>query len=406
MQIDVALLIFIFTYALLAVGQPPLFRIDRAGAALIGASLMIVFNVLDVEAAHRAVDYNTIILLFSLMIVVANLRLSGFFRLASRYVMAHISRPTTLLYAVVFLSGGLSALFINDTVCIAFTPLVLAMTIRAGLNPMPFLLALCMAANIGSVATITGNPQNIMIGSFSGISYARFSAKLLPVAFTGLVICCILIRIIYKDVFRQAPAADPSPVNYRIHRPLLIKSTVTSMLMMALFLAGLPMTPVAIGAAAYLLITRRIKPEKVYASIDWRLLVLFVGLFIVVEGVERSGLTMAALDLVGQKTAGHPFIMVTAAAILSNLVSNVPAVLLMKPIMASMPDPETAWLLLAMSSTLAGNLTILGSIANIIVVEGARHKVKIGFVEYMKVGVPLTIATLCVGTLWLCYFNY
>jgi Na+/H+ antiporter NhaD/arsenite permease-like protein len=406
MQIDVALLIFIVTYALIAVGQPPIFRIDRAGAALIGASLMIVFNVLDVEAAHRAVDYNTIILLFSLMIVVANLRLSGFFRLASVYVMSHVSRPSTLLYAIVFLSGGLSALFINDTICIAFTPLVLAMTIRAGLNPMPFLLALCMAANIGSVATITGNPQNIMIGSFSGISYARFSAKLLPVALAGLVICCALIRIIYRDVFRHAPAQKQSPVHYRVHRPLLIKSTITSIIMMILFLAGLPMTPVAIGAAAYLLITRRIKPDKVYASIDWRLLVLFVGLFIVVEGVERSGLTMAALDIVGQKTAGHPFIMVTASAILSNLVSNVPAVLLMKPLMASMPDPETAWLLLAMSSTLAGNLTILGSIANIIVVEGARHRVKIGFIEYMKVGVPLTIVTVAVGALWLCYVNY
>jgi|WetSurMetagenome_2_1015567.scaffolds.fasta_scaffold00084_50 Na+/H+ antiporter NhaD/arsenite permease-like protein len=405
MQIDAALIIFIFTYALIAVGQPPIFRIDRTGAALIGASLMIVFKVLDVEAAHRAVDYNTIILLFSLMIVVANLRLAGFFRLASTYVMSHISRPSTLLYAVVFLSGGLSALFINDTVCLAFTPLVLAITIRSGLNPIPFLLALCMAANIGSVATITGNPQNIMIGSFSGISYARFTAKLLPVALAGLVLCCVIIRVMYRDVFRQA-AISISPAHARIHRQLLIKSTLTSIIMMALFFLGLPMTPVAIGAAAYLLITRRIKPEKVYASIDWRLLVLFVGLFIVVEGVERSGLTMEALEAVGRETAGHPFVMVAAAAALSNLVSNVPAVLLMKPVMASMPDPETAWLLLAMSSTLAGNLTILGSIANIIVVEGCRQKVKINFIDYMKVGLPLTAATLTLGTLWLCCVNY
>jgi Na+/H+ antiporter NhaD/arsenite permease-like protein len=405
MQIDAALIIFIFTYALIAVGQPPIFRIDRAGAALIGASLMIVFNVLDVDSAYRSIDYNTIILLFSLMIVVANLRLSGFFRLASTYVMSHIARPSMLLYAIIFLSGGLSALFINDTVCLAFTPLVLAITIRSGLNPMPFLLALCMAANIGSVATITGNPQNIMIGSFSGISYARFTAKLLPVALAGLVICCVIIRVMYRDVFRQS-AISISPAHARIHRPLLIKSTLTSIIMMALFLLGLPMTPVAIGAAAYLLITRRIKPEKIYASVDLRLLILFIGLFIVVEGVEKSGLTMKALEAVGRETAGHPFVMVAAAAALSNLVSNVPAVLLMKPIMASMPDPETAWLLLAMSSTLAGNLTILGSIANIIVIEGCRQKVKIGFAEYMMIGVPLTIATLVVGTLWLYYVGY
>jgi Na+/H+ antiporter NhaD/arsenite permease-like protein len=176
--------------------------------------------------------------------------------------------------------------------------------------------------------------------------------------------------------------------------------------MLLLFFMGVPMTTVAIGAASYMLITRRVKPEKVYASVDWRLLVLFIGLFIVVEGVERSGLVLVVLDAVGQKTAGHPMFLVTVSAVLSNLVSNVPAVLLLKPIVASMPDSETAWLLLAMSSTLAGNLTILGSIANIIVVEGARPRVRIGFLEYLKVGIPLTIVTVVLGALWLSAFPY
>jgi Na+/H+ antiporter NhaD/arsenite permease-like protein len=405
MQMDIAFLIFLFTYAIIAAGQPPLFRIDRAGAALIGASLMIVCKVLDIDTAYRAVDYKTIILLFSLMIVVANLRLSGFFSLASTFVMVHVNRPSTLLYALIFLSGGLSAIFINDTVCLAFTPLVLAITLRFGLNPVPYLLALCMASNIGSVATITGNPQNIMIGSFSGISYARFTARLLPVALIGLIICSVLIRIMYHDVFTQA-IRTPSPIRYRIHRPLLIKSTAISILMLTLFFIGIPMVPVAIGAAAYLLMTRRINPEKVYASVDWRLLILFVGLFIVVEGVEQSGLVRTALEAVGQKTAGHPLVLVAASAVLSNLVSNVPAVLLIKPVIAAMQDRETAWLLLAMSSTLAGNLTILGSIANIIVVETASPRVKISFVEYLKIGLPLTISTLAVGFIWLCYVNY
>lgn len=405
MVMDKALFIFLLTYIVIAIGQPPLFRIDRAGAALIGASLMIVTNVLDIEAAYRAIDYRTIVLLFSLMIVVANLRLSGFFPLASNFFIRHISSPSVLLYAIIFLSGMLSALFINDTICIAFTPLILGITLRLGLNPVPYLLALCMAANIGSVATITGNPQNIMIGSFSGIGYARFTAKLLPVALIGLVICAVMIRIAYRTAF-ASERVQPSAMHYRIHRPLLIKSIVVSGLMLLLFFAGVPMTTVAIGAASYLLITRRVKPEKVYASVDWRLLVLFVGLFIVVEGVERSGLAMAALDAIGRKTAGHPMFLVTVSAVLSNLVSNVPAVLLLKPIIASMPDPETAWLLLAMSSTLAGNLTILGSIANIIVVEGARPRVQIGFAEYLKVGIPLTIATIIAGSLWLTVVSY
>jgi Na+/H+ antiporter NhaD/arsenite permease-like protein len=402
---DKALIIFLLSYAVIAVGRPPLFRIDRAGAALIGASLMIVSGVIDIDAAYRAIDYRTIALLFSLMIVVANLRMSGLFPLASDFIMRRIASPSMLLYAVVFLSGALSALLINDTVCIAFTPLVMAMTLRLGLNPVPYLLALCMASNIGSVATITGNPQNIMIGSFSGIGYARFAARLLPVAVIGLVICCAVIRIAYRSSFR-AERIVAAHSRYRLHRPLLIKSSIVSIVMLVLFLAGVPMTTVAVGGAAYLLVTRRINPDKVYRSIDWRLLILFIGLFIIVAGVESSGLARSALEGIGVKTAGHPVFLVTVSAILSNLVSNVPAVLLLKPAMALMPDRETSWLLLAMGSTLAGNLTILGSIANIIVVEGARPKVAIGFVEYLKVGVPLTLATILVGTLWLTLVPY
>jgi len=402
---DKALIIFLLTYVVIAIGRPPLFRIDRAGAALIGASLMIVTGVIDIDAAYRAIDYRTIVLLFSLMIVVANLRLSGLFPLVSAFVVRRIGSPTLLLYAVVFMSGSLSALLINDTVCMAFTPLILAITMRLGLNPVPYLLALCMASNIGSVAAITGNPQNIMIGSFSGIGYSRFAAKLLPVALTGLVLCCVMIRIVYRDSFRAGQILS-APIRYRVHRPLLIKSTIVSVVMLLLFLAGVSMTTVAIGGASYLLITRRINPDKVYNSIDWRLLLLFAGLFIVIAGVERSGLARAALESIGSRTVGHPVFLVGVSALLSNLVSNVPAVLLLKPVVAIMPDPETAWLLLAMSSTLAGNLTILGSIANIIVVEGAHPRVTIGFAEYLKVGVPLTLATIVFGTLWLTLVPY
>ena len=402
---DKALIIFLITYVVIAIGQPPLFRIDRTGAALIGAALMIVTGVIDIDDAYRAIDYRTIVLLFSLMIVVANLRLSGLFPLASAFVMRRIASPSMLLYAVVFLSGSISALLINDTVCLAFTPLILAITVRLGLNPVPYLLALCMASNIGSVATITGNPQNIMIGSFSGISYSRFAAKLLPVAATGLVICCVMIRVAYRDSFRAGQIVAV-PMRYRVHRPLLIKSTIVSVAMLILFLAGVSMTTVAIGGASYLLVTRRINPDKVYRSIDWRLLLLFAGLFIVVAGIERSGLAISALNSIGSGIAGHPAFLVSVSALLSNMVSNVPAVLLLKPVMAAMPDRETAWLLLAMSSTLAGNLTILGSIANIIVVEGARPQVKIGFGEYLKVGVPLTLATIFAGTLWLTLVPY
>ena len=397
---DKALIIFLLTYIVLAIGRSPIFRIDRTGAALIGASMMIILNVLNIAAAYKAIDYKTIVILFSIMIVVANLRLSGFYHFISALIINRIRTPSMLLYALILVSGVLSALLINDTVCLVFTPLVLGLADRLRLNPLPYLLALCMASNIGSVATITGNPQNIMIGSFSGIPYAQFSLRMLPIALAGLVLCAIIIRIIYREHFVPR-SIEPVPMKARIHRALLIKSLVVSLIMIFLFFVGAPMPTVAIGAASFLLITRRIKPEKVYAAIDWRLLLLFVSLFIVIGGIEHSGLAERILHGIGNSTVGHPLFLVISSALLSNVVSNVPAVMLFKPLIPSIMDQEKAWLLLAMSSTFAGNLTILGSIANLIVIEGAKHRVKISFLEYMKIGVPLSICTIFLGFLWL-----
>jgi Na+/H+ antiporter NhaD/arsenite permease-like protein len=179
---DKALIIFLLTYIVLAIGRPPIFRIDRTGAALIGASMMIILNVLNIEAAYKVIDYRTIVILFGVMIVVANLRLSGFYHFISALIINRVRKTSMLLYALILVSGFLSALLINDTVCLVFTPLVLGLADRLRLNPLPYLLALCMASNIGSVATITGNPQNIMIGTFSGIPYAQFSLRMLPIA--------------------------------------------------------------------------------------------------------------------------------------------------------------------------------------------------------------------------------
>lgn len=397
---DSALVIFGLTYIVIAAGQPPLFRIDRTGAAIIGASLMLVAGVLPLDEAYRAIDYNTIVILFGMMVVVANLRFSGFFPLVSSFVIARVHSPRALLYAVIAISGVLSALFVNDTVCLVLTPVMLAITGRLGLNPVPFLLGLCMAANIGSAATITGNPQNIMIGSFSGIPYARFTLKMLPVASFGLLACAVVLSVIYRRDLRNR-VLSPAPFRVRPLRPLLIKSLAVSLVMMVLFFAGAPMAVVSVGAAAFLLITRRVKPERVYAAIDWRILILFIGLFIVVRGVEHSGAAVAILNEIGERTVGHPFFLTAASAFVSNLVSNVPAVLLFQPLIAQIPDPEQAWLLLSMSSTLAGNLTILGSIANLIVLESAKSRVRIGIVEYMRAGIPVTILSVGFGVFWL-----
>jgi len=392
-----AILIFAATYLVMAIGRLPGFRVDRTGAAIIGASLMIGARVLTVEEAYGAINYDTIMLLFGMMIVVANLRLSGFFTVVSAWVVEHAHRPILLLSGIVAVAGVFSAFFVNDTMCLVLTPLVLEITQRLRRRPVPYLLAVAMGSNVGSVATVTGNPQNMMIASFSHIGYRAFASALTPVAAAGLVLTAVVIAVIYRDEFRAENklVAEHRPV--RINRLLLWKSVAVSAGMIVFFFAGWPVPVVALLAGALLLVTRRVKPEKVYREIDWGLLVMFVGLFIVIAGLET---TPAAADLFATASRYHlertgP--MSVFAALLSNLVSNVPAVLVFKGLVSHLPDPAHGWLTLAMSSTLAGNLTVLGSVANLIVIERARHEVKIGFWEYAKAGVPLTVLTLAAG---------
>ncbi|MEW5977320.1 MAG: anion transporter [Acidobacteriota bacterium] len=395
----VSVLIFLGTYLVLGLGTLPGFRVDRTGAAIIGASLMIAFGELTLEDAFHAVNYETIILLFGMMIVVANLRLSGFFNLVSAWVVQHAHRPALLLSAIVLVSGLLSAFFVNDTICLVLTPLVLEVVLRLKRNPVPYLLAVAMAANVGSVATITGNPQNMMIGTFSGIPYRVFVSRLAPVAFGGLVLTVLVLLCLYrKELLHQSPV-EVGRIRVRVNRVLLWKSLAAAAAMIVLFFVGWPVPKVAIVVGALLLITRRVKPEKVYREIDWSLLVLFVGLFIVVEGMERTPLASELANIASRYRLDHPAVLSVFSLIGSNLVSNVPAVLVFRPLVATLPDAETAWLALAMSSTLAGNLTLIGSIANLIVVERSRNQVRITFWEYLKAGVPLTILSIGLGLL-------
>jgi len=391
------ILIFTATYLVLAVGRLPGFRVDRTGATIIGASLMLAFNVLTVEEAWAAINYDTILLLFGMMIVVANLRLSGFFEVVSAWVVRHAHRPLPLLCGIVLVSGVFSAFFVNDTMCLVLTPLVVEITGRLRRNPVPYLLAVAMAANFGSVATITGNPQNMMIGSFSHIRYGTFAAALAPVASVGLVLTVAVVALVYRGEFRKKTALEVAAIPVRVHRALLWKSLAVSVGMIVFFFAGWPVPKVAVIAGALLLVTRRLKPERVYREIDWSLLVMFIGLFIVIAGLEKTSvpedLFAAAsryhLERIGPMTA--------FAALLSNLVSNVPAVLVFKGFVPHLANASRAWLTLAMSSTLAGNLTVLGSVANLIVVQKSRHAARISFWEYARAGIPLTILTLAAG---------
>ena len=399
----IALVVFVGAYAGLGIGRLPPFRIDRTGVAIIGAAVMVAAGVIPWDRAVAAVDAHTLVLLFGMMIVAAYLRLSGFFNLVASLAVRRARTPLGLLAMIIAAAGGLSALFVNDVVCLVMAPVVLEVTRQLRLPPVPYLVALATAANVGSVATLTGNPQNMLIGSFSGIGYRTFLLRMAPVAAVGLAIVYLVIRVRYA---RQLPGhveAGSLRARFPVHHALMVKTLAVVAIMLVAFLAGVPIALVAISGAAYTLFTRRVNPEKVYREIDWELLVLFTGLFVVIAGVEASGLAGELMAAAGAANLYRPAVLTAVTAALSNLVSNVPAVLLFKTVIPTFGEPERGWLLLAMASTFAGNLTILGSVANLIVVEEARAGgIDIGFLEYSKVGIPITLVTLLIGWAFLC----
>ncbi|HKW93422.1 MAG TPA: anion transporter [Methylomirabilota bacterium] len=396
----IALVAFAGTYLGLALGRLPLFRVDRTGVAIIGAAVVVVCGVVPWDRAVAAVDAHTLVLLFGMMIVAAYLRLSGFFRLVTYWAVRRARTPVGLLALVIGAAGFLSALFVNDVICLVMAPIVLDLARQLRLPPAPYLIALATAANVGSVATLTGNPQNMLVGSFSSIPYRAFLLHEAPVALIGLAVVFLTIWLVYRRGLPPALPAEGLDTRFAVHPALMLKTIAAVSVMLLAFLAGVPIAVVAIGGAAYCLLTRRVNPQKVYAEIDWGLLVLFTGLFVVIAGVEASGLADELLGLASSIGLHRPAVLTLVTAVISNLVSNVPAVLLFKTVVPTFGEPTRAWLILAMASTLAGNLTILGSVANLIVVEQARGAgIRIGFAEYSRVGVPVTLLTLLVG--WL-----
>jgi Na+/H+ antiporter NhaD/arsenite permease-like protein len=392
-------LIFFGSYVVFALGKFPWMKIDRPGAAIVGAVLMVAFRILGARDALASIDLGTIVLLFSMMLIVANLRIGGFFDWVAGTVIERL-HPRHLLPVVVFTSGLLSAFLVNDIVCLVMTPFVLQLTRRLGLRPVPYLLAVALASNVGSTATITGNPQNMLIGSLSGISYRGFLIDLAPVALVGLVMTWALLHwICLRGSGDRAPVADAVAAVPRAR--VRLKPVAVLVIVLGGFLTGVPPALTAAVGAAVLLITRTVEPRRVYDEVDWGLLVFFIGLFIIVGGAERAGLTRSLLGPVAVWNLHRLGVFVPATAVLSNLVSNVPAVMLLRTLVSGFPDPHAGWIALAMTSTLAGNLTITGSVANIIVVEGAAAGgVRIGFADYARVGVPVTLATLAFGSIW------
>lgn len=385
-----------------AIGRWPWLRMNRATIALVGATALIAIGVIPLEQAFRAIDWNTIVLLFAMMVLNVNLRIAGFFHLVTSRVVKLARTPRRLLALVIAVSGVLSAVFLNDTIALMMTPLVLEMTLALRRNPLPYLVALVTAANAGSVAAITGNPQNMLVGLSSGIPFVQFTAALAPIAVASLALIWLVIVTVYRKEFASTRLTGDLPVPGQEDPILLRKSMLATGLMLVALIAGAPIPLAALAAAAILLISRRREPEHVFEEIDWGLLVFFASLFVVTGAIETSGLGPELFAWLRPWADGGAGKLTVVSLALSNVVSNVPAVMLFRPVIPTLADPHAAWLTLAMATTLAGNLTLLGSVANLIVAEIARRRgVHLSFWEYLKAGTPIAILTLLTGVAWL-----
>ena len=398
MQIAVG--VFILVYLGMMLGRFPGLALDRTGVALLGALVLIAAGDVVPGEAWRSVDVPTVGLLFGLMVVSAQFRLGGFYAFASRRVAAGSFSPPVMLAALLAVVAGLSAVLTNDIICLAMAPLLIEGCSRRGLNPIPFLLGLACAANIGSAATLIGNPQNMLIGQALNLSFASYLVDAVPAVVLSLLAAWTVLGFSYRHRWHSAspPVSTASPP---FNAWQTTKGVVVLVLVIVSFLfVPVPREVIALGAAGLLLVSRKMHSREILGFVDWHLLVLFIGLFVVNHAFAACGALEETLSWT--RDAGvdvaQPAWLFAATAVLSNLVSNVPATMLLLPA-ATHPMSGA---ILALSSTFAGNLVIVGSIANIIVVEQARLLgVHISWGEHARVGVPVTVVSLIIAGAWI-----
>ena len=434
----VALAIFLITYALISIRHFPRFKVDRATAALLGGALMIIFGVVRPQDALVAINIDILVLLVGMMILVAGLELCGFFEWVSLRMIRYSKSQFSFLVLTMLVTAGLSALVLNDTIVLLFTPIIIRTCRLLKSNPVPFLIAEAIAANIGSVATEVGNPQNAYIATTTGISFIDFSKELLPVAIVCLLVAIGILYLMFRrDIEKGSATEFRAKINERgwrsfeeelvsgdagttagyrklkeRRRGLYALAIVTTATFAGFVVSHAIHAPIAVvafsgGVAALFVLPllSDVKPREMLAGVDWSIILFFVGLFVVLRGVQDSNLLNDIKNIFPGFSDGQtPTVgwLTALAAVLSNLVSNVPAVLLLGALIPT--SDSKLWLALASSSTLAGNATILGAAANVIVAEKAEAKgVEINWWKFTAVGIPIAVATLVISSLMLLY---
>lgn len=401
---SVTLIIFLATYAGIAFGRIPGLALDRTGVALVGAVAMIGCGALTLDQALSSIHAPTLMLLYALMIFSAQFRLGGFYTWVALALTKYLRRPRLFLLALMLISGALSALLANDVVCLAFTPVLCVCILRAGRNPLPYLLGLAISSNLGSAATIIGNPQNMLIGQVGRLDFADFVRWSAPPALLSLAAAYgLILALCRRQMEETRTAVDTAHADWPAFHPWqTTKGLVLLASLLVLFFTPIPRELSALVLAGILLCSRRMHTRAMLGLVDWHLITLFCGLFIVIEGIGAAGVParlVAAMESAGVDLR-NPCLLAAVSVILSNLVSNVPATMLLAEFLdAGNPVP---WYVLALATTFAGNLLTIGSIANLIVIEqAAQFGVAIRFGAHARVGIPVTLASLAILAAWI-----
>lgn len=391
--------IFAMTYVIISGKKSKFLKVGRPAGVMLGAVLMVIAKVIEPHQAYELVNWDTIVLLLGMMIIIEHLAEAEFFNLIARWVNARNFSLRKLLFLEVMGLGILAGFLVNDIVCIFFTPLLLIMIRERNLPPMPFLLALATSTNIGGVIAFTGNPQNMIIGNISGIPYYQYFLHMLPIGIAGLLINYFLILKIYRDELSgeilEANVAEKLELKPRLKRSILVAGGVVVGFFLLPNLAW-----VAIGGATLLLFLSNRDESSTLAKLDWNLLLFFAALFVVIGALQESGVTdivLGRIDGIFTHSTGNYWLFGLVTVLGSNLFANVPYVLIMTESIGKLAEPEMFWYILAFASTIAGNLTIIGAVANVIVVEKAKGVCDIHFMDFIKFGLPSTALNFIFG---------
>jgi Na+/H+ antiporter NhaD/arsenite permease-like protein len=401
--IKTVLVIFVLTYAGIAIGHIPGLKLNRAGIALLGAIAMMIFGGVSTADAVSYVNWPTICLLFGFFVISAQLRLSGFYDTVAAGIANQLTHPARFLFILMLVTGGLSAVLNHDIVCFVFAPVTGVALLRKQINPVPFLIALAIASNIGAAATLIGNPQNMMIGQIIPLGFGYYMLwSCVPVCVAMATAFGIIWLMSRKHL--QVTGPDRNEMQHQAY-PFNPRHTIKGIIILGavigLFFTSLPKEVIVLAAAGIHLASTRFRTEDLLGLVEWPILVLFMGLFVVAGAFQATGYGQDAVRWMAQSgfNLNAPGDLTLTTAVLSNLVGNSATVMLLLKVV-NLAAPATPYIL-AVANSFGGSLIIIGSVSNIIVVQQAHDMgIKISFWDFARLGVPVTIAALAGLLIW------